>query len=252
MELIKNPTDFRLFFLILGQAMFRDGVEISGDVLKKGEWKRSFRQLQKDLEYNENRTVKQHGIATIKRSVDRLKAEHLIDTREGINGTVFRVPEYERWQGITHLEEVKAERNAERETPNGGTKRNNKIQENINTRKINKDDDDNARVKRLNYFDNFYTAYGRQPNPKQIQILNSYIDQDRLGEEVLCFAISTASRISSHFNYLTAILNNWITKGIRTLDQAKSDTENKGREPANEPKEKRKTEHAYKDYGFDW
>ena len=111
-DIFKNVVDFRLFFLILGQAMFKDGVPAGDIILERGEWLRSYRQLQKDLEYIDGRAVRQYGIATLKRSTERLTAEHLISTKKADSGTVFRVEKYNELQGI-----------AEADTSNRGTNR---------------------------------------------------------------------------------------------------------------------------------
>lgn len=68
-----NPTEFRLFFLILGKAAFTDeGLNVGNIHVGKGQWIRSYRNLQSDLEYIENNAVKRPGLATIKRTVEKL------------------------------------------------------------------------------------------------------------------------------------------------------------------------------------
>ena len=42
----QNNTEFRLFFLILGKANFREKPKVYGDVqINKGQWLRSYRNL---------------------------------------------------------------------------------------------------------------------------------------------------------------------------------------------------------------
>ena len=68
----QNIVEFRLFFLIYGKAAFTDGVRIGDIELKRGQWVRSYRNLQHDLEYIENNAIKRYSLATIKRAIDKL------------------------------------------------------------------------------------------------------------------------------------------------------------------------------------
>jgi DnaD/phage-associated family protein len=251
LSIFKNPVDFRLFILILGHGMFKDGVKAGAEILNKGEWLRSYRQLQKDLEYIDGRATRQYGIGTIKRSADRLTAEHLIETRIADSGTVFRVLNFEEWQGIADLQKAKAERIAEHHP---GTKRSNELVINNESKeeKILPTNQPSAREKRLNFFDTFFMAYGKQPTPLQLGQLTSYIDDEGLEEELLLLAIDKAAKVSGHFEYLKGILNNWTLKGIKTKSEAEKEN-HKRRERREQtsaaiiPKGSR-----YQDIGADW
>lgn len=104
-EIFKHELDFRLFMLILGQAVFHeDGATMQGVKIKRGQWIRSYRLLVKDLEYKEKRGYKQYGLATIKRAVERLIKFDLITVNETENGTLFTVVNYEKYQGVSDNE----------------------------------------------------------------------------------------------------------------------------------------------------
>lgn len=98
----KNIVEFRLFFLIYGNAVFaEEGVRISEDLtLQRGQWLRSTRKIQEDLEYMENRQVKTYSTATINRTIQRLVRLQRVCTKSHELGTVFTVLNYEQYQGF--------------------------------------------------------------------------------------------------------------------------------------------------------
>jgi hypothetical protein len=107
-DIWKNPIDFRLFLLVIGNAVFsEEGVEIEGIKINRGQWLRSYRNLQKDLEYKEKQGYRQHSISTIKRSIDRLIYKKMVRVSGTEKGTLFEVVNYEKYQGfqVTLLEE---------------------------------------------------------------------------------------------------------------------------------------------------
>lgn len=68
-----------------------------------------------------------------------------------------------------------------------------------------------------NYFDEYMICFGRQPNPIQIEEINSFIDQDGLSVDVVCSAFKKAAEAGAKYAYARSILNSWINKGIRTM-----------------------------------
>lgn len=98
----KNVTEFRIFFLIYGKAIFaEEGYRVSDDLhLQRGQWLRSTRKLQDDLEFIENRQVKKYSTATINRCIKSLVASHRLCTKTHELGTVFTVVNYEVYQGF--------------------------------------------------------------------------------------------------------------------------------------------------------
>jgi malonyl CoA-acyl carrier protein transacylase len=93
-----NVTEFRLFFLICGKAMFTDGIRIGDIVLKRGQWIRSIRNLQQDLEYIENNSVKRYPISTLHRAVENLVKDERINKFDTKLGTLFEVVNYNSYQ----------------------------------------------------------------------------------------------------------------------------------------------------------
>lgn len=153
-EIFENPiwhniVEFRLFFLIYGQAIFKEeGYTKGGVKLEKGQWIRSYRNLQSDLEYVENRSVKKYSLSTIHRSVEHLVKDERIKIEECELGTLFTVLNYARYQGLDNykLNNENAERTESERRENGSEtererQRNNK--KNVNkVKKVNKVNND--------------------------------------------------------------------------------------------------------------
>ena len=119
----KNIVEFRLFFLIYGNAVFSDeGVRLADDlVLKRGEWCRSTRKLQEDLQYIENRQVKTYSTSVINRCIKKLERSQRICTRIHELGTVFTVVNYEQYQGFGGFKKENVEHNLEHSGNSSGT-----------------------------------------------------------------------------------------------------------------------------------
>jgi len=103
-SIFENPiwthnTDLKLFLLILGKAIYADeGHDIGGIHLDKGQWLRSYRNLQNDLEFVENNAIRRPGLATIKKSISKLVAYGLITICTTELGTLFSIVDYARIQ----------------------------------------------------------------------------------------------------------------------------------------------------------
>ena len=96
-----NPTELRLFLLIVGKAVFADdGVTVGGVYIQKGQWVRSYRHLQEDLEYIENNSIKRPGIATVDRIVKKLVKDGRILAEPCETGTLFTVVNYAKYQAL--------------------------------------------------------------------------------------------------------------------------------------------------------
>lgn len=119
----KNIVEFRLFFLIYGNAVFSEnGVRVSEDlVLKRGQWIRSTRKLQEDLSYIQNRQVKQYSTSVINRCIKKLEALQRVRTKTHELGTVFTVVNYEQYQGFGDFNNNNLEHNLEHRWNNVGT-----------------------------------------------------------------------------------------------------------------------------------
>lgn len=105
-EIFENPIwqdvqKFRIFFFIYGNAVFaEEGVRIGGIKIQRGQFLRSYRNLSKDLEYVENKSVKTYSVSVIKRKVDSLVKENRLKIEETELGTLFTVVNYEEYQGF--------------------------------------------------------------------------------------------------------------------------------------------------------
>ena len=97
----QNIVEFRLFMLICGNAVFREEGIKMGDVhVKKGQWLRSYRYIQNDLEYIENRAIKRYSLSRIKRAVDKLVNDKRIKIEPCELGTLFTVCNYRYYQDL--------------------------------------------------------------------------------------------------------------------------------------------------------
>lgn len=134
---------FRIFFYIVGNAVFSsDGVKIGGVTLQRGQFLRSYRNLQNDLEYIENRAVKKYSLSLIKRKVDQLVKEERLKIEDTELGTLFTVVNYALYQCLDNYKtkSENAERTAREQHENSdgtqGEQREN------NNKNVNKDNND--------------------------------------------------------------------------------------------------------------
>jgi len=99
----RNVVEFRLFFLILGNAIFaEEGYKVDDTLtLQRGQWLRSTRKLQEDLQYIENRQIKTYATSTINNAIRRLVKLQRICTKTHELGTVFTVQNYEYYQDFS-------------------------------------------------------------------------------------------------------------------------------------------------------
>ena len=69
-EIFENPiwsdvVKFRIFFYIYGNAVFaNEGTDVAGIHIKRGQFLRSYRNLQQDLSYMEKRAIKMYSLQT--------------------------------------------------------------------------------------------------------------------------------------------------------------------------------------------
>ncbi len=105
-EIFENPiwTDvvkFRIFFYIYGNAVFaKEGTNVAGIHLNRGQYLRSYRNLQNDLAYMEKRAFKYYSLNTIKSKIEQLVKENRIEIETTDYGTLFTVLNYEEYQGF--------------------------------------------------------------------------------------------------------------------------------------------------------
>lgn len=212
--------DFRLFFLIYGKAVFKEeGVNIEGVHVKRGQWLRSYRNLMKDLEYKEKRGFKQYGIATIKRSIDRLIKNELVSVTETDIGTLFTVLNYEKYQGFQGVEEFNG--NAHRNDIGTTSERNRNKKNNDN--KENNDNNISATATKVGWYDKFHQCFNRVPTAIQIDSIHHFLD-DGVEEDLLMLAFEKAGLKNATFRYAQQILTEWVQKGIKTIEQGKEES----------------------------
>jgi len=100
-----NVTEFRLFLFLLGNAVFsEEGVKKGDLIIQRGEFLRSLRNLREDLVYFENNAEKCYSLSTIKRTVDKLVKDGRIKKTETKLGTLFKIVNYEYYQGFTRFD----------------------------------------------------------------------------------------------------------------------------------------------------
>lgn len=151
-DIFANPIwndipKFRIFFYIVGNAVFsNNGVRIGGLTLQRGQFLRSYRNLQTDLEYIENRAVKKYSLSLIKRKVDQLVKEERLKIEDTELGTLFTVVNYALYQCLDNYKSNNEnEERTEREqsensngTPTEQSENNNKNVKNDKNDKKNK------------------------------------------------------------------------------------------------------------------
>ncbi len=95
----KNPFDLRLFLWLVGNAVHKkEGVCYGKVNISRGQILRSYRKLQEDLRYVENRQIKVPSLSVINRSIERLINSQRITKIETELGTLFKIVNYEKYQ----------------------------------------------------------------------------------------------------------------------------------------------------------
>lgn len=203
----QNIVEFRLFFLIYGKATFIDGVKVGDTTLNRGQWIRSVRNLQLDLEFKENRAVKRYSTATIYRAIKNLIKSERIKIEVSELGTLFEVVNYAKYQGLENYKNTIG--NAE-ETATKQQRNNNK---NGNKgKKINKD------IIYTKIFEIFFSLYPNQFNKEQsfknwtnllktesieniMRATENYIQYCKDSETVMPFIVRSTNFIGQHKEY---------------------------------------------------
>lgn len=164
-EIFENPiwsdvVKFRIFFYIYGNAVFaNEGTNVVGIHIKRGQFLRSYRNLQNDLSYMEKRAFKTYSLSTIKEKIDQLVKENRIRIETTDYGTLFTVVNYEEYQGFERYAKPLSEQQpnsnrtvSEQQPNNNKNVKNDKnvknIKDNVATRKkrVYADDDPNKKL----------------------------------------------------------------------------------------------------------
>lgn len=99
----KNQLKFRLFFFLFGNALYSEEGKDYGNIhIKRGQFLRSFRNLQEDLEFIENHALKNYSLSQIKRAVDELVQEERIKVEHTELGTLFTIINYSLYQDLQY------------------------------------------------------------------------------------------------------------------------------------------------------
>lgn len=206
----KNIVEFRLFFLIYGNAVFSDeGVRLADDlILQRGEWCRSTRKIQEDLTYIENRQVKTYSTSVINRCIKKLEQSQRICTRIHELGTVFTVLNYEQYQGFSNYGLGNLERNLEHSGNSGRTVEEQSGNNNKNVKNANKVKNEKIKEPKIQY----------SQNVSMTETEHSKL-QEELGENLTqsCILYLAAYKIEKGYktksDYLT--IKRWVIDAVR-------------------------------------
>lgn len=100
-KLWQNILDFRLFFFLYGSAVWNDnGAQVGTVFVGRGQFLRSYRQLQDDLAYVENNKKMLPPLESVRRSIKRLELDGRLRTACTELGTLFTITNYQYYQGF--------------------------------------------------------------------------------------------------------------------------------------------------------
>jgi DnaD/phage-associated family protein len=227
-ELWHDVTTFRLFTLLLLQAVHKDGVKIKGIELKRGQYLRSYSKLAEDLEYKEGRGYKKASKSTILRSVKKLIDEGMVTVSETKHGTLFTVLKYQEYQGFEDDSETKRGTVSEPLTE--------RTQNEVGTNPEQEQELKNLRIKECKEEVEEEAPKNEVANPfkffeqEGFGVLGGYIPQkisdwcQDLSEELVLEAMKiSVERGKKFWSYVESILKDWSQKGIKSVDQASAD-----------------------------
>ena len=100
-----HPDKLRIFLYLLGQARWKSTPNTKyknyGIVINRGQYLRSLRKLQGDLEYFYNNALKEYSLSTLSRIISQLEEEERITTEKTELGTLFTVCNYHKYQKVS-------------------------------------------------------------------------------------------------------------------------------------------------------
>ncbi|MGM0238393.1 DnaD domain-containing protein [Enterococcus sp. AZ103] len=251
-EIFENPiwsdvVKFRLFFYIYGNAVFAsEGTNVAGIHLKRGQFLRSFRNLQKDLIYQEKRGFKMYSLSTIKTKVEQLVKENRIEIETTEYGTLFTVVNYEEYQGFERYSKSLSERQSndnrtttERQPNNNKNDKNDKNEKNIHH-------DTTGEMKEI--FRLYEKLFGSL-NSINVQSIQYWCED--LSIE-LVFEALKRSKGTRSFKYTEGILKKWELKGVKNMDDVKA-LDDEFEKNKSTPKNKRSVpDNELPETGLDW
>lgn len=219
-QIWQDIPKFRIFFYILGNAVFsHEGVKKGNILIKRGQYLRSFRNLANDLEYVENRAIKKYSTSVIKRKVDQLVKEERLKIEDTELGTLFTVVNYDKYQDLNNYKND----NLEQRWNSVGTvlerrENNNKNVNNVkNVFSSNNGDADFAEIMKF-YQENLQR--GVSESPFNLELITKWYEE--WGYELLMASMKVAAKAEvKGVNFIEGVLRNWKEAGIKTIDQAR-------------------------------
>lgn len=224
-EIFENPIwndipKFRIFFYIYGNAVFsKEGTTVAGMHLKRGQFLRSYRNLRDDLEYVENRSVKQYSLSVIKRKVDSLVKENRLKIEETELGTLFTVINYEQYQGFEHYKNSNLER-SENALGTGMERSEN------NNKNVNKDNNVKEKTTTTTAPENPVQLFEYllcRLSPIQMNSLYQWVDDFKGNQEIVNAAIKLAdNKNKRYFNFVEFLLKEWHSNNLMDIDRVRA------------------------------
>ncbi|WP_105101354.1 DnaD domain-containing protein [Microbulbifer pacificus] len=215
-EIFENPIwndipKFRIFFYIYGNAVFaKEGTTVAGMHLKRGQYLRSFRNLQEDLTFVENRSVKKYSLSVIKNKVDQLVKENRLKIEGTELGTLFTVVNYESYQGFDNYKKQNLERSENGERTQSERSEN-------NNKNVNKD-------KNVAAEENPFKVYEENFGVLKPILREQFIDWcDEVGNDIMNAAMKLAAKKGGRtFGYIEEILKEWSSLNLTTLEDVRA------------------------------
>ena len=216
-QIWSDVVKFRIFFYIYGNAVFaNEGTNVAGIHIKRGQFLRSYRNLQQDLSYMEKLAIKMYSLHTIKNKIDQLVKENRIEIELTDYGTLFTVVNYEEYQGFERYSKPLSEqqRNGNGTATEQQRNNNKNVKNDKNEKNIHHDGDEIMKE----IFQLYEKTFGvlNSVNAQSIQ----YWCED-LSSELLVEALKR-SKGSRSFKYTEGILKKWEAKGVKNMTDVKT------------------------------
>lgn len=229
-DIFQNPIwqdipKFRIFFYIIGNAVFsKEGVNIGDIHVKRGQYLRSYRNLADDLQYIENRKVKKYSVSVISRKIDQLVKEKRLKIESTELGTLFTVVNYDKYQLLSNYKNEPGTE-LEQSWNSDGTELEQSWNNNKKDKKVNKDkeEEEEEEKKDENIF-SFFERNGGLLSPYTADLIGEWLDDpffnDPSGSVMAAMKETVKQGVHiTKWKYTEAILNDWKTKGLKTLEQ---------------------------------
>lgn len=217
----EDVIKFRIFFYIYGNAVFaKEGTDVAGIHLKRGQYLRSYRNLQKDLSYIEKRHQKVYSLNTIRKKVESLVKEKRVGIESTDYGTLFTVVKYEEYQGFERYKKPMSDTASD--TPSD-TASEQQVNNNKNVKNVNKLVVDGTENNPVDLWTNLWGF----PNGIAQTDLSDWRDQ--FGDELVNYAITYAGKRNvkpaGADRYLETVFDGWQKLEVTTVEQAQAEAE---------------------------